>query len=54
VLDVAEELTIALEGVASFKELVQQALTPDTQKWHRCNIKIVDQVRKTRDVLRTA
>jgi hypothetical protein len=57
VLDVVEELTIASEGVASFKELnefVRQTLIPYTQKWHRRTLKIVDQVRETRDVLGAA
>jgi hypothetical protein len=55
--NVVEELTIASEGVASFKELnefVRQTLIPCTQKWHRRTLKLVDHVKETRDVLGAA
>jgi hypothetical protein len=57
ILDVINELTLASNTVASYKELndwVRVTLIPYTQKWHRRTAKIVDNIRDARNVMGAA
>ncbi|KAH0788091.1 Legume-like lectin family protein [Histomonas meleagridis] len=57
VLNIISEMTFASTDVASFTELndfITRTLSPHAQKWQKRTIRMVDQVKQSRDIFETA